>query len=630
MTRPKTRLAGRPHLENLESRLQPGSIIVGQGYGWSLLADNLLNLGQGTLASESLISQASSESSRRFRESGPSNVPEQNIAIAPVMVVRSQPTSLPISNLVENVTASLSNDDLGLLALAGRRNAGHLVAAPEPVTHSPSPTPIRAGFVESPIGVATPAQPALGSQTHSGAFAPSVSGKGSAATGTQVQGQPIPLSDAHAETEATHMTVAARPVANLHVTVTHLTANGVHAFASQPVWATYLGSSGEDRVLSVALSPVPGAAQPIVVTGFTQSPNDPTEFDALLATLSTDGKSATVMTIGSGTGTRTEGHGVDVDAAGNLYLTGQTGQTGVPATTTDLTMRVEPTGTVDWSVAFGATGAMSVGNSVKLDSTGTNLYMGGGQQLPGDVENVLVVKMTNLNAALPSTDPSTGGYATVFTFAPPNNTASREINSIAVDSQGHADYAFSRHLGPDVGAGYAQVTLDGSSVNSTYFTSTGGKGGAFGVTVDASDDFYITGAVGNPTNVELLVAEFTPNVGQVYATGFRLSGVDWIGRSVQADGSGDAFVATVFDQGTGGNMMLVEVDPSGSSILDQQGDAYGSNDDQNRGLALDTTNNLAYMVGFTNSPDFNFTTGRFQSTYGGDPYDGVIIQDQLM
>jgi hypothetical protein len=32
---------------------------------------------------------------------------------------------------------------------------------------------------------------------------------------------------------------------------------------------------------------------------------------------------------------------------------------------------------------------------------------------------------------------------------------------------------------------------------------------------------------------------------------------------------------------------------------------------------------------FTNSPDFNFTSGSFQSTYGGDPYDGVVIQEQL-
>lgn len=592
-----------------------------------MLADNLLNLGQGTLVSQSLLSQASSESSRLIWASAPANVHEQNIAIAPVMVARSEPSSLPISNLVDNLAASLSNDDLGLLALTGRRNAVPFVAAQEPVAHSPSPTPVRAGFLESPIGVAAPA--ALASQTHHGAFAPPVNGKGASATGKLIRGEPVPLGDSQAEPGATHVAVAARPVDNLQVAITHLAPSGFQAFASQPVWASYLGGSGEDRVLAVALSPVQGAAQPIVVTGFTQNPSDPTEFDALLATVSTDGKSATVMTIGSGTGTRSEGHGVDVDAAGNMYVTGQTGKTGDPTTTTDVTIRVDPTGKVNWAVTFAPAGDTGVGNSVKLDSTGTNLYMGGGQQMPADVENVLVVKLTNLDAAMPSADPSKGGYASVFLFAPPNNNIPREINSIGVDSQGHADYVFSRHSGADVGAGYAQAAVDGSSTNSTYFTSTGGKGGGFGITVDASDNFYVTGAIGIQNSVQLLVAEFNANAGGVYATRFPLPGVDWTGRAIQVDGDGNAFVATVADQGTGGNMTLAEVDPSGFFILDQQGDAFGSNDDQNRGLALDTTNNVAYMVGFTSSPDFNFTTGSFQPKYGGDPYDGVIIKDRL-
>jgi hypothetical protein len=627
MTRPKTRLAGRPYLENLESRLQPGSIIVGQGYGWSLLADNLLNLGPGTLDSQ--ISQTSSESSRPIPASAPANGQEQNIAIAPaarVMVARSEPSSLP-SNLVDNLAASLSNDDLGLLTFTGQRNAVPFVVAQEPVAHSPSPTPVLAGFVASPTGVAAPAQPSSASQTHLGAAAPPVNGGGP--TGKLIRGEPVPLGDSHPEPGATRVAGTERPLPNLQVSITHLAASGIQPFTSKPIWASYLGGSGDDRVLAVALSPVHGAAQPIVVTGFMQNPNDSTEVDALLATLSTDGKSATVLTMGSGTGTRTEGHGVDVDAAGNMYVTGQTGKTGDPTTTTDMTVRVDPTGKVNWEVSFGAAGAMAVGDSVKLDSAGTSLYMGGGQQLPGDVENVLIVKMTNLDAAMPSTDASKGGYVSVFTFAPPNNTASREIKSIAVDSQGHADYTFTRQVGADVGVGYSQVTADGSAINSTYFTSTGDKGGGFGVTVDASDNFYITGGVGNGNIVQLRVAEFNPNVVNIYATDFPMPGADWVGRAIQVDDSGNAFVATVLDQGTGGNMTLAEVDPSGNFLLDQQGDAAGSKDDQNRGLALDTANNLAYMVGFTSSPDFNFTTGSYQPTYGGDPYDGVIIQDKL-
>ena len=54
-----------------------------------------------------------------------------------------------------------------------------------------------------------------------------------------------------------------------------------------------------------------------------------------------------------------------------------------PGSATDVTMRVDPTGKLNWAVSFAAAGAMGVGNGVKLDAAGTSLYMGGGQQLPG-------------------------------------------------------------------------------------------------------------------------------------------------------------------------------------------------------------------------------------------------------
>jgi hypothetical protein len=73
-----------------------------------------------------------------------------------------------------------------------------------------------------------------------------------------------------------------------------------------------------------------------------------------------------------------------------------------------------------------------------------------------------------------------------------------------------------------------------------------------------------------------------------------------------------------------------------SNILDDPtdpnvGSAFGSNDDQLRGMVLDPADSALYMAGFTNSPDFGqvagqtFTNGVFQPTYGGDPYDGVVV-----
>jgi len=112
------------------------------------------------------------------------------------------------------------------------------------------------------------------------------------------------------------------------------------------------------------------------------------------------------------------------------------------------------------------------------------------------------------------------------------------------------------------------------------------------------------------------------------ATGVRTA--DWIGRGIQVDDPGNAYMATVIDNGGGGNMALFEVGPTGGTGLDRQGNAFGAKDDQNRGLVLDTTNGVVYMVGFTNSPALNLTASSIQPAYGGDPYDGVIIQDRLV
>jgi hypothetical protein len=398
---------------------------------------------------------------------------------------------------------------------------------------------------------------------------------------------------------------------------------GIHPFTSQPVWASYLGGAGDDRLLSVALNPAQGAAQPVVATGFTQSTNDPTEFDAVVATFSTDGTTATITKIGGGTGTRTEGHAVDADSAGNIYVIGQTGQTADPHTTTDLIARVDTTGNVTWMISLTPTNSTGVGNGIKLDAAGTNLFSTGAVD-----GNLFVAKLTDLASARPSVV-----YSSVF----PIDAGSRVGNAIGPDSAGDADLAFTLSSGTDNRPGWAQVTPDGSTIQAATFDSLGPKAGMFGITVDASDNFYVTGAIGlsdSPFTV-LVVGKYDINLAPQYEVGWSqtdsngVRSADWIGRDIKVDSSGNAYMATVVDSGGGGNMLLFAVGPAGRTAVEHQGNAFGANDDQNRGLVLDTTNNLLYMVGFTNSPDFNFTSGSFQSTYGGDPYDGVVIQDQL-
>jgi hypothetical protein len=597
-------------------------LIVGQGYGWSLLADHLSILSQDTSDSQLLISQSSSENS----EPAPSrnavvdiHSDHQEIAVAKIVPVRSAASNQPNDNLVDNLAGNFANDGFGLAPAAAHRNAVSLPAIQSASAHPPTATPVATGFLESPLGVTTPAQAAPAS-TH-----------GLVPTGGQAA-QRTALPDAQPLGHATVTSVAAslHALPNLQVTINHYATDQIRSAASQPNWATYLGGAGDDRVLGLALSQAPGAAQPVIATGFTQK-DDPTEYFGFLASVSTDGTAATVATLGFGTGTRTEGHRVDVDAAGNAYVIGQTGQTSDPTTNADLIVRVDPAGNLTWAVGFTPTGSTGVGNALKLDATGTNLYVTGG--IDG---NLLVAELTNLNAAMPTVT-----YANTFAFAqgPAVGTG------IGPDSFGDADIGFTLTASgtTDNRPGFGQIAPDGTFPNPLAFNSVGAKSGTFGLTVDSSDNFFLTGGIfSTADNVELLViAEYDVNVTRQYAFTYGpfqdASGklVDVIGRDIQVDLGDNAFVAVVRDGGplntaggVGTFMKLYEVDPGGNQIDNQQV-AHGSGEDQARALALDTTNSVLYMAGFTSSTNFNFTAGEFQPAYGGGPYDGVLVQEQL-
>ena len=295
----------------------------------------------------------------------------------------------------------------------------------------------------------------------------------------------------------------------------------------------------------------------------------------------------------------------------------------IPNTNTDLIVRVDTTGNVTWAISLTPTNSTGVGNGIKLDATGTDLFSTGGVD-----GNLFVAELTDLASARPVVV-----YGSVFS----NAAGSSVGNGIGPDSAGDADLAFTLSSGTDNRPGWAQVTPDGSSLRAGTYDSPSSKAGMFGVTVDSSDNFYVTGAIGqgaSPFTV-LVVAKFDINLSPQYQVGWSLTNstgariADWIGRGIQVNSSGDAYMATVVDNGGGGNMTLFAVGPAGRTSLERQGRAFGAKDDQNRGLALDTTNNVLYLAGFTNSPNFNFTSGSFQSVYGGDPYDGVVIQDRL-
>jgi hypothetical protein len=612
----KARFAFRPLVENLESRLQPGSIITGQPYGWSLLADNLSILDQGSLGTQSLVPQSSSESSKPRQTSAPVDVhgDHLNIAVASVLIPRSETSSLPTSPPLDDLASGLTNADLSGPMLTGHSNSVPLAALATPTVQQPPPATPVGSVPQSPVGVAAPAAPMHGAGNNSQfAIAP-------APTPVKLSGR---LMDAPP--------LQSGPT--FHVTTQSIASRGITT-RSAPAWATYIGFSGEDRLLNITLDPNPSATQPIVVVGFTQNPNDSTDFEGLVARVSNDGSSATLFMVDMGSNSRTEFHSAAVDPKdGSIYVTGQMTQGGV---TTDVVARINATLTnVDWS-RFHTPTISATGNSVLLDSTGTNLYMTGAVD-----GSTTIFVLTNLAG------PPAVVYNQFLSLTDNNGNPAPSVgNGIALDSTGNLDLAVQIQSTPDAEPGVFQVNPATVTINWGYtFRSTGPNGNMNGIFVDPSDNVFVTGGVGftNPPLLDELIAGFDSSGNLLGNSPALVYGVDnqgnpvpgqVVGYSVQVDTTangtfGNNIFTAITDAGTDlvGNIDFLVFDPALSRIVqDELGTAFGSKDDQNRGLVLDPANGALYQVGFTNSPDFMpIKSNAFQGTYGGDPHDGVVI-----
>jgi len=291
------------------------------------------------------------------------------------------------------------------------------------------------------------------------------------------------------------------------------------------IYSTYLGGASDDRGEAIAID----AAGNAYVTGRTASKAFPTvgaiqtslngRSDAFVAKLDPTGSSLAFSTYLGGGGDD-KGSGIAVDAAGNVFVAGETASANFP-TTPGAFRTTPPGGTLD---AY----------FTKLNPTGSALvyssYLGGTGS-----DRVLAVALDTLDnpnlyltGRTTSTDfPTTPG---AFRTTPPGGAHDGFVAK--VNSTGSA-LAFSTYLGgtgDDQGEG---IAVDGSG--SVYVTGETGSAdfpttvGAIRVTLAGITDAYVVKL--NPTGASL-----------VYST--YLGGTaDEEGFSIAVDAAGSAYVA---------------------------------------------------------------------------------------
>jgi len=237
---------------------------------------------------------------------------------------------------------------------------------------------------------------------------------------------------------------------------------------------------------------------------------------------------------------------------------------------------------------------------------------------------------------------------------------------IAVDGSGNAYVTgFTISTNYDVTPGAFQTTNDGgldvfvtklnaSGSGLVYSTYIGGSDYdyGYGIAVNGSGNAYVTGRTSsNDYDVTTGVFQTTNGGGKdVFVTKLNASGSSLVystyiggsnddeGYGIAVDGSGNAYVtgytqstdydvtAGAFQTTNGGNknVFVTKLNATGSGLVYS---TYigGSGVDEGRDIAVDGSGN-AYVTGYTQSTDYDVTTGAFQTTYGGGTYDVFVTK----
>jgi hypothetical protein len=681
MTRSKAPLGLRLLIEKLESRLQPGSMITGQPYGWSLLAGNLSILDQGSLETPGLVSQASFESNKPAQNGLPNrgSAGHLDVAVVPVLIARNEISSVPTSATVDDLTSDLANADLSSPAQTGPSSSVPLAAVAAAIPQMPAPATPVGSVAQSPTGVSAPAMPAASNMAN----APSLSTPVSSAS-AELRAEPAHINALDRPTG--HAIAGLQPRTDLHVarlTSGHDTFNPFVTGGNQATvnFLSYLGGgafpsggAGPDSINSVVVQQENGTNFIYLAGSITDSTG---RTDAFAAKLTGDASSVvwispiTQNTAGPDTGTGIAVNSTSVLLVGNLADPRATPQTdGFIAQLDPSTGALGPTASVT-----GATLA-----AVTTDSMG-NIYLAG--SVPDNTNN----GQTDVAFMQVSSDLVTTNYASAFSFTLQvgmvANSAVTTGSGLAVDNSGNAYFAGTIGVAGDPNNEtfplYGRLNATGTQLDwfVSFLNVTPGPGGiGTAVVLDQSGNVVVTGSLndngssnasmdpqGNPTllNQDLLLARIAQapdasgNANVIDSTlwfvddrsGNPTRVGDWTGNGIVALADGSTIVTgSAYDPAAGmgdhtsvpSKGIDVQVThfgaDDGSTTQNGDGDPEnllgGTGTDVGNALAVDPTTSHSpykvYVVGSSNSIDLPTTAGVVQQSYSGTNATGFVGQ----
>ncbi len=459
------------------------------------------------------------------------------------------------------------------------------------------------------------------------------------------------------------------------------------------VYSTYLGGIDQEGLFGLDIDSDGNA----YVTGQTRSIDFPTTVgtldtaldgadDIFVVKLDNSGSNLVYATYIGGAG-QEAGYALDVDAIGNVYVTGFTSSIDFPVTPgafdetrnggDSYILKLAPSGSnIIYSSFFGG-GSSEEGWDVKVDGLGQAHVVG--QTRSSDFptttgafdttyESATCTVCQDVYAVKFDASGSTLLYGTFIGGSTLDYTYSADLDALGnILIVGHTD---STDIPVTVGAfqpSFAGQTdaflmkLNASGTDLVYGTYLGGSSYESsspiigGVAVDATGNAYVTGLTTSsdfPTTVgsfdttyngqhEPYITKFDPNGNLIYSTFVGGTNNDYA-RAIDVDSDGNAYITgqtissnlpitgDAFQKNLNGHdAYLLVLDDVGENIV------YGSFLGGTGGAAIEVGSSIVvdnrdvYIAGGTNSVDFPVTSSAFEQTFGGGTADGFVTKIHL-
>ena len=438
------------------------------------------------------------------------------------------------------------------------------------------------------------------------------------------------------------------------------------------LYSSYLGGNGFDAAYAVSADAggnayVAGLTTSIDFPGTSGPPTAGGNAHAFVSKINAAGNALVYSTYIGGTG-NDEALGLALDGAGDVYLTGATTSADFPVASAAyplyaggadaFVVKLGPSGAGFIYSSYLGGNSYDIGYSVAVDPT-QNVYVAGltsssnfpiigglGLPVAGGHSHAFVAKF-NANGS--------AGYSTFL-----GGSADDGAAAISVDWLGQtyvtgittsADFpllgALQRGPGGSGDAFLTKLNPSGSALVFSTYLGGGGYDEGLAIALDQSDDVFVTG-VTTSTNFPLtapwqssmrgsadaFITKIHSSGGAIdYSTYLGGAGTD-VAFGIGLDWSGNAYVAGVTSSAdfpnvygnqrfTGTSDGFLSVITPGGAIVAFSTFLGGSADNQVRGLAVDSAGN-SYLAGTTTSTDFP-TNGGFQPAKSGSA-DAFVVK----